>query len=196
MCLSPMWTSFVVLMTAFAYVLTCVLSQCGISSCESTERVAAALFKASAALCTAVWVTRRCWSRKGPVGKSCFMMWGLVMIVRPHKCSSDIKSVKEDCVWLEMMARLCFLSQPEEKNVAKHMRFMSRHSRLFKRMHKGVHLMIYYLLTPWKSKWILESAQLLNPDLVEGDLWKRHGGALRVPLCVLASMCETPCRPH
>lgn len=35
-------------------------------------------------------------------------------------------------------------------------------------------LMIYYFMPPWKSKWILESAHLLNPDLEECDLWKWH----------------------
>lgn len=69
---------------------------------------------------------------------------------------------------------LCFCPRLWRGGCQSHRRFTSWYSLLFKRMHKGVCLMIYYLMPPWKSKWILESAQLLNPDLVECNLWKWH----------------------
>lgn len=51
-----------------------------------------------------------------------------------------------------------------------HGRFTSPCTVLFKRMQEGGRLMIYCFVPPLKSKWILESAQLLNPDLEEYDL--------------------------
>lgn len=77
-----------------------------------------------------------------------------------------------------------------------HGRFMSQCSLLFKRMHTGVCLMIYYPVTLWKSKWILETAQLLNPDLEECDLWKWHQERSVFLWWAFASMCETAFWPH
>lgn len=116
----------------------------------------------------------------------------------PRNCSMDIKSLKVSG-WI-MLGRgwvgLCFYLRPRRGGWQSHGRFTRRCSPLFKRMHKGVCLMIYYSVPLWKSKWILESAQLLNPDLEECDLWKWHWEPLCVPLCVLASMCETASWPH
>lgn len=62
------------------------------------------------------------------------------------------------------------LTKTEGREDDSHGRFTRRCSLLFKRMQKGGCLMIYCFVPPWKSKWILESAQLLNPDLEEYDL--------------------------
>lgn len=83
-----------------------------------------------------------------------------------------------------------FHPRPRERREGwqSHGRFTSRCSLLFKRMHKGVCLMIYYLMPLWKSKWILESAQLLNPDQEECDLWKWHQEPC-VSHCVSSQAC-------
>ena len=64
-----------------------------------------------------------------------------------------------------------------------HRRFTSLCSLLFKRMHKGVCLMIYHLMPQWKSKWILESAQLLNPE-EECVIYESH---------IRSLVCSTVC---
>lgn len=80
----------------------------------------------------------------------CFVV--LVLIVQPHNFSSDIKRLKQKKEARRNYVRLrwvgfVFLPKTEEPRMAKHRRFMSRRPLLFKRTHKGVRLMIYYLMT-------------------------------------------------
>lgn len=102
------------------------------------------------------------------------VLWFVVLFQLSYKTTIPQTSKGWKCRGESSLERewlgLCFCRRPRRGGWQSHRRFTSWCSLLFKRMHKGVCLMIYYLMLPWKSKWILESAQLLNPDLEECDL--------------------------
>lgn len=133
--------------------------------------------------------------------KSCYMVgarpcfrlsYSTAQLLHRHQ---KAQSVCVDHVRKRMGIVLCFYLRLRW-GWQSHRRFTRRCSPIFKRMRKGVRLMIYYPVPLWKSKWILESAQLFKSR--PGGMWfmKMTSGTLCVLLCVLASMCETASRPH